>query len=483
MEQRTATASAALAPRAGWLPRAPRWHWLYFVLAGFDVLAVCFGLFLTHSIMEIYGRSVEVNQEWAERALQYAELGELAASVNAPGNDVFASRDPSKEMRRLRAALDNFEVRFTELRDEVASDAPPEEAAPVLEQLDSVAGAVRRMAAEAMPVLRDFDGNRTRAAEHMAAMDHMHARVIAALGELRRVTSRIQRRNFADQMETAQGLVRFEIMVGVLVLLMVAGATVYGHHLARKMQDDARRIETTNRLLLIEMHRRRHALRTLEETNQRLQALFGRALEAEEAQRRQIAYELQEEVAQMVASVRLRLETLPSAPREDLEPRVAEAGFIAKGALQRLQDLARTLIPGSMEDLGLDVVLPARLREWTRGSNLSVHFSHQLAVGTTCARAQTAVYRIAEAAVANVLEHAHATDLRVVLRHDGTQLHLDVEDDGVGFDPERARRESPSGLGIGLMEQRAGALGGTLEIVSRPGGGTRVHAALPCPNG
>jgi signal transduction histidine kinase len=431
--------------------------------------------------MEVYGRSVAVNQVWVERALQYAELGELAAAVNAPGNDIFVSRDAAAEERRLHAALHAFELRFRQVRGEIEGHAPEEEAAPILEQLDAVGSAVRRMAAEAGRIFVDFEAHRpARAAERMATTDRTHAHVIAALGDLRRATSRMQRRNFADQMEVAQDLASFEIAVAALVLLMVAAATVYGHRLARKMQDDARRIAATNRMLQAEMALRQQALRALEETNHRLQALIGHTLEAEEAQRRHIAHELHEEVAQMVASVRLRLETLPSAPPGDLQPRVAEAGTIAKRALQRLQDLARSLIPGGMEDLGLEVVLPVRLREWTRDSGLAVRFSQQLETARCCPRAETAAYRIAEAAVTNVLEHARAGDLRVALRQDADRLHLEVEDDGVGFDVAQARREGSAGLGLGLMEQRAGALGGSLEIVSEPGHGTRIRAALPC---
>lgn len=70
----------------------PRWHCVYFLLAAFDVLTVSMCLYLNHRIMTIYVRSVEANQEWAERQQDASELGRLAWEVNAPGNDVFDSQ-------------------------------------------------------------------------------------------------------------------------------------------------------------------------------------------------------------------------------------------------------------------------------------------------------------------------------------------------------------------------------------------------------
>ena len=83
--------------------KPPKWHYLYFVLAALDLIAVCAGLYLSHSIMTIYERSVAANQTWAERAFAYSHLGELASAVNAPGNDVFDSREVDLENASMHA--------------------------------------------------------------------------------------------------------------------------------------------------------------------------------------------------------------------------------------------------------------------------------------------------------------------------------------------------------------------------------------------
>ena len=83
----------------------PAWYWLYFLLALLDVITVLVSLGLNHRLMGIYAESVAVNQQWAERLSRYADLAVAAGEVNAHGNDVFDSRDVSRESERLNKAL------------------------------------------------------------------------------------------------------------------------------------------------------------------------------------------------------------------------------------------------------------------------------------------------------------------------------------------------------------------------------------------
>jgi len=89
--------------------RWPRGPLIYYLLAAFDILTVSASLFLNHRIMSIYVGSVEANQEWAERMTDYAALSRLAAEVDAPGNDVFNSRDVPAESARMQANLVTFD--------------------------------------------------------------------------------------------------------------------------------------------------------------------------------------------------------------------------------------------------------------------------------------------------------------------------------------------------------------------------------------
>ena len=91
--------------------------------------------------------------------------------------------------------------------------------------------------------------------------------------------------------------------------------------------------------------------------------------------------------------------------------------------------------------------------------------------------AETALYRIAQEALTNVLRHAHATSINVLLECRGGDVILVVEDDGVGFQPGRG--SSTHGLGLLGMEERASLVNGTLTVESEPGRGTAIFVQVP----
>jgi signal transduction histidine kinase len=87
---------------------------------------------------------------------------------------------------------------------------------------------------------------------------------------------------------------------------------------------------------------------------------------------------------------------------------------------------------------------------------------------------RTCIYRVVQEALHNCARHAQARNVRVLVRPDGSKIVLTVEDDGRGFDSQRVR-----GLGLVGMQERVHHLGGTFEVHSEPGTGTRVAVELP----
>jgi signal transduction histidine kinase len=94
---------------------------------------------------------------------------------------------------------------------------------------------------------------------------------------------------------------------------------------------------------------------------------------------------------------------------------------------------------------------------------------------------ETECFRIAQEALTNVVRHAHAHEVTVELHEKKGELHLDVRDDGVGFEVAPVRDQAVRGNSLGLlsMEERATLAGGRLEFKSAPGEGTDVHAWFP----
>ena len=93
---------------------------------------------------------------------------------------------------------------------------------------------------------------------------------------------------------------------------------------------------------------------------------------------------------------------------------------------------------------------------------------------------EASAYRVAQEALANVHKHAHATSVQMRVSFDGHGLTLKIGDDGQGFDPQQVlAQDGLSHLGLSGMRERALALGGKVEVLSRPGEGTQVVLHLP----
>lgn len=227
------------APGTRQAPR-PRWHYVYSALAALGVCAVGTGLYLTQELIGIYRYAIEANHVWAERAEKYSRLGELAAAVNAPGNNVFETRAPAAEERRMRTALEAFDRSLAARREELRAGVDPALAGPLLVHLDEAAGSMQAMVDEAERMFADLRAGRAESAgARMASMDGRYAAVNGGLARLRLAVAGIQRGHLDRQSATAHGLQRYRIALGLLILLTFAAATIYGRRLAREMRADA----------------------------------------------------------------------------------------------------------------------------------------------------------------------------------------------------------------------------------------------------
>jgi PAS domain S-box-containing protein len=216
-------------------PRRPRWHWIYFLLAAFNVATVCLGLFLTDRIMRIYTHSVDVNEDWVNRRAAFSKLGDLAQAVHAPGIDVFNSHDVKGESARMQTALDLFNQRLAGLREELrTNDIPDSVEHAIKADLDNVQLAMAAMVKEAGLVFQDFELNQPElAGRQMAVMDHKLVLMNDAFRDLRNEVTGIQKQTFDQQLALAGSLQKSEFALAGTILLMIGAATYYGLWLLR----------------------------------------------------------------------------------------------------------------------------------------------------------------------------------------------------------------------------------------------------------
>jgi len=210
--------------------------------------------------------------------------------------------------------------------------------------------------------------------------------------------------------------------------------------------------------------------------NAQLLAAANKTVALEE--RQYLARELHDSVSQALYGIalgaRATLEHLDHDPGRAREP-VNYVLHLAETALAEMRSLIFELREESLRAEGLGPALTKQAAGMRERAGVSV--SLDLAdVPESDPRAQQALYRIGKEALHNVEKHAVAHRVDVHLGFDDVQLILEVVDDGTGFDPDAA---FPGHLGLQSMRERAAAVGGTLQVCSRPGSGTRVRATVP----
>ena len=201
------------------------------------------------------------------------------------------------------------------------------------------------------------------------------------------------------------------------------------------------------------------------------------AIHEQEEERRRLALALHDGAGQLVAALMFRMAAMArSMPSEALAAGMAEMRGIAQAILDDLRGLTHDLRPPALDRLGLPAALQDLAKSVSTG-DLSVRLSVTPAALRPGPDVSIALFRIAQAAVANLVSHAGARNATLSLSEEQGRVRLEIADDGAGFDAAAA----PLSSGIGLigMRERATWLGGTCRIESAPGRGTRVLVDVP----
>ncbi|HEX7089275.1 MAG TPA: sensor histidine kinase [Longimicrobiales bacterium] len=212
----------------------------------------------------------------------------------------------------------------------------------------------------------------------------------------------------------------------------------------------------------------------------RLREVAARALRAEEEERKRIARELHDETAQSLSAMLIRLSML----RRVQDPGAREAGMEELrqqlvSTLDGVRRYARGLRPPALDDLGLVPAIEQFARTLAEATGLRVQIDAGRLDGPLTSEVELVVYRIVQEALSNVVRHAGATTVRVMLECRDANLVALVEDDGRGFVVQEVLRGDGEGLGLFGMRERASYVGGHVDIESEPGAGTRVRAVIP----
>jgi signal transduction histidine kinase len=219
------------------------------------------------------------------------------------------------------------------------------------------------------------------------------------------------------------------------------------------------------------------------EANEGRARLLKQVLSAREEEQRRIARDLHDGIGQSLTSLLLGLRVAAEVPTlEEARARLSELRGITASLLDEVRRLARGLRPSVLDDLGLAGVLEHYAADYTQAHGIAVDvYAPDLALARLPAEVETALYRITQETLTNVLKHAAAKEVSLVVRRESSGVHLTVEDDGRGFDSDALLQAPGGGKGLGLLDirERAALLNGSVTLESRLGRGTTVHVYIP----
>jgi two-component system sensor histidine kinase UhpB len=245
-------------------------------------------------------------------------------------------------------------------------------------------------------------------------------------------------------------------------------------HLPDEGDPDIHRVVTAVNAMLDRLESRARDLHTMAERTVRLQ----------EDERDHIARGLHDETLQALSELTLALEQLQMGipPGEaELSQRAYAAHALAQRTMEDVHTLIYGLRPALLEDVGLTPALRWYAQTRLQPAGIEVQFDGLDSVVRLAPELETALFRIVEEAVENIVQHAVARQVKLGLYREHDAILLQIEDDGRGFDAMRLYAEDghERRQGLAAIQGRLDLAGGTLRIDSAPGEGTRLQARVP----
>ncbi|MCL5950941.1 MAG: PAS domain S-box protein [Chloroflexi bacterium] len=222
--------------------------------------------------------------------------------------------------------------------------------------------------------------------------------------------------------------------------------------------------------------------KAFQESAERLRRLTHQVISLQEEERQRISRELHDDSAQALTAAKMSLESVEAdlpLGFESLRRRVRESALVIGQTMDKIRALAQDLRPVALDRLGLHHALEGYCRDLTRRTGLPIHYAG-VETGDAPETITISLYRFTQEALSNAVKHAHAHHVHVQLQKEHNVVSLCIEDDGQGFDPSTiSSAQGASGLGLIGMRERIQLLGGTLDVQSQQGQGTRLTARVP----
>ena len=214
---------------------------------------------------------------------------------------------------------------------------------------------------------------------------------------------------------------------------------------------------------------------------ERVRELAARLIDAQEAERTRLAMELHDGVGQRLAALSMGLSAMKGHLGEEGVSQLGRLQDSAQVLANEIRGLSHELYPGALLHVGLVAALRATCRELDGKDGVSITLAGGDNLPALSPGVSLCLYRVAQEALHNVVQHARARHSSLILGREDGRLRMTVCDDGRGFEPADARKSD--GVGLISMEERVRMMRGTIEIDSRPQRGTEVRVEIPLEEG
>jgi signal transduction histidine kinase len=265
----------------------------------------------------------------------------------------------------------------------------------------------------------------------------------------------------------------------------------------RLLQQRTEQLTASNKRLKVEVVHRKLAelsltksernhrvlLREARQMQLRLRHLSHQVLSAQEEERKEISRELHDEIVQTLTGINVQLASLKieaGVNKNSISKHIGYTQRLVEKSVNIVHQFARDLRPTLLDDLGLIPALHAYMKGFTARTGLKIDFSAFAGVEKLNNDKRTVLYRVAQAALVNIAQHARASTVSVKITELPQAVLMEVSDNGRSFNVSSvldSRRNKRLGL-IGMRE-RVEMVGGTFSVVSEPGRGTTVSSMIP----
>jgi len=233
---------------------------------------------------------------------------------------------------------------------------------------------------------------------------------------------------------------------------------------------------------------RKQADEALRQSERKLRFLSSQLLTAQEKERRRLSIELHDELGQALMVLKLKVRAIQRAlgtGRADLSGECDEVIGYINEVTENVRRLSRDLSPSILEDLGLSAAIRRLVATSTKHCNIESSLDMTQIDDLFSPGGKITVYRIIQECLTNIAKHAQATRASIVIKRENNKILFRMEDDGKGFDVQEALGQDPTikGLGLTAMYERTRMLGGSLDIWSQQGTGTRISFTVPLDEG